>query len=104
VRAVLGGLGLGLGLMKGERLEAFLREPLRVPMQRFPIGFAAVATDLRNGETVLLNHGDAARAVLASSAVPGFTSRSTSRAVGSSTATWSARCRWPPRGASARVR
>jgi NTE family protein len=35
-----------------------------------PIPFAAVATDLRNGEAVLLNHGDTPRALRASSAVP----------------------------------
>lgn len=63
--------GLGLGLAKGKRLEAFLREQLRAPMQSFPIRFAAVATDLNSGETVVLNHGDAALALRASSAIPG---------------------------------
>lgn len=70
VRALLGGIPLGLA--RGERLEAFLREPLRTPMQSFPIRFAAVTTDLSTGETVVLNHGDAARALRASSAVPGL--------------------------------
>lgn len=70
VRTVLGGIPLGLA--RGERLEAFLREPLPRPMQSFPIRFAAVTTDLSTGETVLLNHGDAARALRASSAVPGL--------------------------------
>ena len=64
--------GLGLGLAKGERLEAFLRESLRAPMQSFPMRFAAVATDLNSGATVVLNHGDAARALRASAAVPGM--------------------------------
>ncbi len=41
-------------------------------MQHFPVRFAAVTTDLSSGETVLLNHGDAARALRASSAVPGL--------------------------------
>lgn len=71
VRALLEG-AMPLGLARGERLEAFLREPLRAPMQSFPIRFAAVTTDLSSGETVLLNHGDAARALRASSAVPGL--------------------------------
>lgn len=64
--------GLGLGFAKGERLEKFLRQPLRAPMQSFPIRFAAVATDLNSGETVVLNHGDAALAMRASAAVPGM--------------------------------
>ena len=64
--------GLGLGLAKGERLEAFLRDALRAPMQSFPIRFAAIATDMNNGATVLLNHGDAARALRASAAIPGM--------------------------------
>ena len=64
--------GLGLGLAKGKRMEAFLRESLRAPMQSFPTRFAAVATDLNSGETVVLNHGDAALAMLASLAVPGM--------------------------------
>jgi len=68
VRTVLGSLGLA----RGERLEAFLRERLRTPIERFPIRFAAVTTDLSSGETILFNQGDAARAVRASSAVPGL--------------------------------
>jgi len=68
VRALLGGLGLGFA--KGKRLEALLREAVNVPMQTFPTRFAAVATDLNNGETVLLNHGDAPRALRASTAIP----------------------------------
>lgn len=64
--------GFGLGLSHGHQLEALLRKSLAVPMQRFPIAFAAVATDLNTGETVVLNHGDAALAIRASSAVPGL--------------------------------
>ena len=64
--------GMGLGLVKGKRLESFLREALRSPIQAFPMGFAAVATDLNSGETVVLNHGDAALALRASSSVPGL--------------------------------
>jgi NTE family protein len=62
----------GTGLASGERLEEFVRdragtatiEALRVP-------FAAVATDLSTGEAVALRSGDLARAVRASSAIPG---------------------------------
>lgn len=64
--------GLGLGLARGEQLERFLRNVLPAPMQAFPVPFAAVATDVKTGETVVLNHGDAALALRASSAVPGL--------------------------------
>jgi len=70
VRSLLG--GIGLGIVPGERLERFLRQHLPVPIERFPIPFAAVAADIEQGEVVALNRGDAARAVLASSAVPGL--------------------------------
>lgn len=68
VKTLLGGFGLGLA--KGDRLEAFLRRSVGMPLQELPIPFAAVATDLRGGATVLLNHGDTPRALRASSAVP----------------------------------
>ena len=70
VRSLLG--GIGLGIVPGERLERFLRYHLTVPIERFPIPFVAVATDMEQGEIVALNRGDAARAVLASCAVPGL--------------------------------
>lgn len=70
VRAVLG--GLGLGLVPGARLERFLRQHLAVPIERLPLAFAAVAADMESGEVVPLNSGDAARAVRASCAVPGI--------------------------------
>ena len=64
--------GFRLGVVPGERLEQFLRKHLRVPIERFPLRFAAVAADMEQGEVVALNQGDAARAVLASCAVPGL--------------------------------
>lgn len=70
VRAVLG--GLGLGLLPGVRLENFVRKSVTKPIERFPLPFAAVAADMETGEVVPLNHGDAARAVRASCAVPGL--------------------------------
>ncbi len=69
VKTVLGGFG-GLGLAKGQRLEAFLRQSIGVPLQSLPTPFIAVATDLNTGESVALNHGDTPRALRASSAVP----------------------------------
>lgn len=64
--------GFGLGLARGERLEAFLRRAVPVPLQGLQLPFAAVATDLSTGDAVVLNHGDTARALRASSAVPGL--------------------------------
>lgn len=62
--------GGGLGYAKGDRLEAFLRASIDRPLQSLPLRFAAVATDLRSGELVLLTHGDTARALRASSSMP----------------------------------
>lgn len=70
VHSLLGGVGLGLA--RGRRLETLLRKSLGVSIQAFPMAFAAVATDLNSGQTVVLNHGDAALAMRASSAVPGM--------------------------------
>lgn len=65
--------GIGLGVVPDDRLETFLRQHLPVPIERFPIcPFAAVTADMEQGEVVALNQGDAARAVLASCAVPGL--------------------------------
>ncbi|MCW5659993.1 MAG: patatin-like phospholipase family protein [Burkholderiaceae bacterium] len=64
--------GLGLGLVPGARLESFLHRHLAAPIERFPIAFAAVATDMQTGDVVVLNRGDAARAVRASCGVPGL--------------------------------
>ena len=62
--------GMGLGLVRGNRLENFLQQYISKPIESFPLAFAAVATDMENAETVALNRGDAARAVRASCAVP----------------------------------
>ncbi len=70
VRMLFGGQGLGLA--RGERLEHFLRQALPSRLQDMKTPFVAVATDLGAGAAVLLNHGDTARALRASSAVPGF--------------------------------
>ena len=64
--------GFGLGPVPGHRLERFLRAHIRQPIERFAVPFAAVAADMNNGDIVPLTHGDAARAVRASCAVPGI--------------------------------
>jgi NTE family protein len=62
----------GTGLASGDRLERYVREhagAARIEALRIP--YAAVATDLDTGEVVVLRRGDLARAVRASSAIPG---------------------------------
>ena len=43
VRSSLG--DIGLGIVHGERLEKFLRQHLPLPIERFPMPFAAFAAD-----------------------------------------------------------
>jgi NTE family protein len=62
----------GMGAAKGDKLEAFVKS--KVPVQNIEdlkIPFAAVATDLNRGVMVVLDKGPVARAVRASSAIPG---------------------------------
>ena len=63
---------MGMGLAKGEKLEAFVRSKVKVQeIEQLKIPFAAVATDLNWGTKVVLDKGSIARAVRASSAIPG---------------------------------
>lgn len=75
-REILGLLDPGLsggGLIRGGRLLRFLREHYRdVAIERSPIPFAAVATDLATGNEVWLRSGSLFDAVRASIAVPGL--------------------------------
>lgn len=60
------------GFVKGERLEEFLAVRLRnSQIEQLALPFAAVATELRTGETVVFDRGPVARAVHASAAIPG---------------------------------
>jgi NTE family protein len=62
----------GMGPVKGDKLEEFVR--IKVPVaniENLKLPFAAVATDLNRGTRVVLDHGSVARAVRASSAIPG---------------------------------
>ncbi len=72
---VLPGFGFNpgeLGFVRGEKVQRFLAARLKHPhIQDFPIRFAALATDLATGTPVVFNSGDAALALVASSAVPG---------------------------------
>ncbi|HWR97871.1 MAG TPA: patatin-like phospholipase family protein [Candidatus Methanoperedens sp.] len=60
------------GFVKGERLEEFLDGRLKNHViEKLTLHFAAVATELRTGETVVFDRGPVARAVHASAAIPG---------------------------------
>jgi NTE family protein len=60
------------GLVKGDRLEGFLRAKLKhQAIEDMAVPFAAVAVDLESGRTVIFRRGAAAPAVHASCAIPG---------------------------------
>jgi NTE family protein len=62
----------GMGAAKGEKLEEFVGAKVRIMnIEGLKIPFAAVATDLNRGTRVVLDRGSVARAVRASSAIPG---------------------------------
>jgi NTE family protein len=62
----------GTGLARGERLERWARDHLRTRrIEQLAIPYAAVATDLDDGSVVVIGRGDVARAIRASSAIPG---------------------------------
>ncbi|HSB20407.1 MAG TPA: patatin-like phospholipase family protein [Anaeromyxobacteraceae bacterium] len=63
---------MGMGLARGDKLEEFVRSRVKVAnIEDLRIPFAAVATDLNWGTKVVLDRGSVARAVRASSAIPG---------------------------------
>jgi NTE family protein len=60
------------GVFKGEALQNFVNKSVNQrSIEKFPRQFAAVATNLRNGEVMVFRNGNAGAAVRASSAVPG---------------------------------
>ncbi|MYM94156.1 patatin-like phospholipase family protein [Duganella vulcania] len=69
-----GGLSLPKGAVSGVALEALLRRltvrQANSDFNRLPIPFRAIATDVSNGEMVVLDHGNLAQAVRASMAIP----------------------------------
>jgi NTE family protein len=63
---------MGMGLARGDKLEQFVRTRSKVAnIEELKLPFAAVATDLNWGTRVVLDRGSIARAVRASSAIPG---------------------------------
>lgn len=64
----------GGGFMRGKHIESWLDELVaHKPIEQLAIRYAAVATDLKSGEPVLLQRGGVGTAARASSAVPGVT-------------------------------
>lgn len=62
-----------MGPVQGARLEAFVEQTAKVKrVENTKIPFFPVATDLNTGETVILEKGPLAKAVHASSAIPGI--------------------------------
>lgn len=60
------------GVFKGEALQNFVNKGVNQrSIEKFPRQFAAVATNLRNGDVMVFRNGNAGAAVRASSAVPG---------------------------------
>ncbi len=67
-------ISLPKGLITGKRLDLMLRSlTLTAPQDfdDFPIPFRAIASDIETGEMVVLSHGDLARSLRASMAIPG---------------------------------
>lgn len=62
----------GMGFAKGDKLEAWVKGHVKTAnIEQLKIPYAAVATDLNWGQKVVLDRGSVARAVRASSAIPG---------------------------------
>ncbi len=60
--------------MRGDNLANWIDTVTAgVPIEKFPIRFGAVATDLQSEKAVLLDKGSAGNAIQASAAVPGVT-------------------------------
>lgn len=62
----------GMGTVKGDKLENFVKAKVPVEnIEDLKLPYAAVATDLNRGTRVVLRKGSIAKAVRASSAIPG---------------------------------
>ncbi len=62
----------GMGLANGEKLEEFVKTKITTPnIENLKLPFVAVATDLNRGTRVVIDRGSVAKAVHASSAIPG---------------------------------
>ncbi len=62
----------GMGPVKGDKLEGFIKSKIPVAnIENLKLPYAAVATDLNRGTRVVLDRGPITKAVRASSAIPG---------------------------------
>lgn len=60
------------GMLKGEAIQHYVNSSVsNRPIEKLPVRFGAVATDLNSGMPVLFQRGNVGQAVRASSAVPG---------------------------------
>jgi NTE family protein len=71
------GVKTPVGLVQGNRLQALLANwtaavPTNQPFDQLPIPYRAIATDLRTGQMVVLDHGSLPLAIRASMALPGL--------------------------------
>lgn len=64
-------VSLKTGVLKGERLDGFLREHLPDTFEELEKPFAVGATDIETGEAVILASGDLVTAIRASACFPG---------------------------------
>lgn len=83
-RLYVGSLGFGpdgvklpAGLVQGNRFRALLQDwtasvPGNQPFDKLPIPYRAIATNLRTGDKVVLDHGSLPLAIRASMALPGL--------------------------------
>ncbi len=63
--------GKSSGVLKGEALQSYVNKAVKnVTMEKLPIRFGAVATDLNSGQPILFQRGNTGQAVRASSSVP----------------------------------
>ncbi|HWR73598.1 MAG TPA: patatin-like phospholipase family protein, partial [Nitrospirota bacterium] len=62
----------GMGPVKGDKLEGFVKSKIPVAnIENLKLPYAAVATDLNRGARVVIDRGPITKAVRASSAIPG---------------------------------
>jgi NTE family protein len=62
----------GMGVVRGDKLEDFVRAKIPTAnIENLKLPFTAIATDLNRGTRVVLDRGSVAKAVHASSAIPG---------------------------------
>ncbi|QLG88452.1 patatin-like phospholipase family protein [Chitinibacter bivalviorum] len=64
---------IGGGLVKGQKLQDYVNQQIgNRPFEKLAKPFAAVATDLDNGNRTVFNRGNVGQAVRASSSIPGI--------------------------------